>query len=117
MPSGFYYETNGKAKMNRCGMVNGDFLVEATGHEIAEDIKVNRIFKLKTNTQYTFKFTIEARCAGKITALADGYPCGELQLDIGHNVLIQTYRLMIVKIRRMWKYPCLGNILGDIDQQ
>ena len=117
MPSGFYYETNGKAKMNRCGMVNGDFLVEATGHEIAEDIKVNRIFKLKTNTQYTFKFTIEARCAGKITALADGYPCGELQLDIGHNVV--SFKHIVLDDSEDKKNVeislCLGNILGDID--
>ena len=35
MPSGFYYEENGNAKMNRCGMVNGNFIVEASGHEIA----------------------------------------------------------------------------------
>lgn len=117
MPSGFYYEESGKAEMKRCGMVNGEFIVEATGHEIAEDIKVNRIFKLKTNTQYTFNYTIESRCAGKIIALADGYPCGELHLNIGHNVV--SFKHIVLDEKEDRKNVeislCLGNILGDID--
>ena len=117
IPSGFYYEEYGNAKMKRCGMVNGEFIVEASGHEIAEDIKVNRIFKLKTNTQYTFNYTIESRCAGKITALADGYVCGELHLNIGHNVV--SFKHIVLDAEEDNKNVeislCLGNINGDID--
>ena len=116
MPSGFYYEENGNAKMNRCGMVNGNFIVEASGHEIAEDIKINRLFKLKTNIQYTFKYDIQSQCSGKITALADSVECAELKLNAGHNSISFKHIVLDEEERKNVEISlCLGSIVGDIN--
>ena len=88
MPSGFYSETNGAAIFDTCGMVNGDFVVEAHGQVVAEDVKINKKFTLKTNSQYEFLFGIESKCEGKVKVLADDLLCGEMVIHEGENDLI-----------------------------
>lgn len=87
MPQNFYGETNGKASFTTCGMVDGDFLVKAKDHEVAEDVKILRKFNLKTNLLYTFNYEVESKCEGKVTALADGSLIGEMYLEEGFNNL------------------------------
>lgn len=114
MPIGYYAEHSGKAEYETVGMVNGEFLVKAKGHEVAEDIKINKVFKLKTNLQYTFKFKVDSRCEGKVKALADGKECGEMKLEKGkgkelsfkHIVLDKTAESRDVEISL-----CFGGIL------
>ena len=87
MPQGFYGETNGKAAFSTCGMVDGDFIVKATGQEVAEDVKIIRKFNLNTNLLYTFNYEVDSRCEGKVTALADGALIGEMDIVKGLNTL------------------------------
>lgn len=87
MPDGFYSERHGKATFEKCGMINGDFVVKAKNHQVAEDVQIKRKFTLKSNFQYNFVFEIEANCAGKIKALADDVECAEMKLVKGHNVI------------------------------
>ena len=117
LPSGFFYETHGEASMEQCGMVNGRFVIKAHDHEVAEDIKVNRIFKLKTNTEYTFQYDIDAACAGKISVLADRFPCAELQISQGYNKC--SFKHIVLDneedTRNVEISLCFGSIDGDID--
>ena len=117
LPSGFFYETHGAAIMEQCGMVNGRFVIKAHDHEVAEDIKVNHIFKLKTNTEYTFQYDIDAACAGKISVLADSFPCAELQISQGYNKC--SFKHIVLDneedTRNVEISLCFGSIDGDID--
>ena len=87
MPSGFYHEANGQASFTKCGMINGKFIVEATGQQVAEDVKICRKFGLKTNLEYTFTYGITSECAGKVKVLADNVECAEVMLKSGVNEL------------------------------
>ena len=116
MPSGFYSEVNGSAKFTECGMINGKFVVKGEGHQIAEDLKVNRQFSLKSNTLYTFKYTIDSQCAGKVKVLANNVYCGEAKLVVGGNILSfghivqsdEDYEDVVISL-------CFGNIVGNVD--
>ena len=116
MPTGFYSEVNGTAKFTECGMVNGKFVVKGEGHQIAEDLIVSREFSLKTNTLYTFRYTIDSRCAGKVKVLANNEYCAEARLVVGDNELtfghiIQSdkdYEDVVISL-------CFGNIVGNVD--
>ena len=116
MPNGFYAEENGNAEFTQCGMVDGKFVVKGTGHQIAEDLKVNREFSFKTNTLYTFKYTVTSNCAGKVKFLANNEYCAEARLVVGHNELTfghivqsdEEYKDVVISL-------CLGNITDDVD--
>lgn len=117
MPNGFSKETNGKAYFEKCGMVNGEFIVKAKGHEVAEDVKINRVFKLKTNIQYTFKYSVNSKCSGKVKVLADGKECGEVRLYEGDSVLTFKHIALdnVEESKDVLISLCFGNINGDID--
>ena len=117
MPRGFSSKTSGKASFSTCGMVNGEFVVKASGQAIAEDVIVSRNFTLKTNLQYTFLFYVDSSCEGKVKALADGEICSELMLNKGsrllsfkHIILSEASESKDVEISL-----ALGDIVGDID--
>ena len=87
MPDGFYSQRHGAAKFDTCGMINGEFVVKASGHQLAEDVQIKRKFNLKTNLQYTFFYEVESKCSGKVKALANDIECAEMELKTGHNIL------------------------------
>ena len=87
MAEGFTADAVGVASIQKCGMINGKFLLESKGGEIAEDVKLSRTFTLTTNLQYTFRYTVNANVAGKIKVLADGYDCAEIVVKEGDNVI------------------------------
>ena len=116
MPNGFYHEVNGQASFKKCGMINGKFIVEATGQQVAEDVKICRKFGLKTNLEYTFTYGITSECAGKVKVLADNVECAEVMLKNGvnevsfkHIVLDKEEDKQNVEIAL-----CFGAIDGDI---
>lgn len=117
MPSGFYSETNGNAVLEKCGMINGEFVVKGTGQEVAEDIKISRKFDLKTNVQYTFKYSVKSNCSGKVIVLADGKECAELKLETGANFL--TFKHIALDKEETHKNVeislCLGKINNKVD--
>ena len=117
LPQGFEGEVNGGASFDRLGMYDGKFVVEAHGHEVAEDVMVKKTFAMKTNLQYTFHFAIDARCEGKIKAIADGIPCSEARIEAGksdysfkHIVLDDFSDERDVEVAL-----CFGGIDGKID--
>lgn len=87
MAEGFTAEALGSASLEKCGMINSEFVLEANGGEIAEDIKLTRTYTLTTNLQYTFRYTVNSDVAGKIKVLADGYDCAEIAITEGENVI------------------------------
>ena len=113
MPSQFTSSTHGKAKFDTCGMVNGAFVVKASGHQIAEDVLINRKFTLRTNLQYTFLFTVNAHCEGKVKALADNDICSEMRLYEGHNVL--SFKHIVLAEENENRDVTISLALGDID--
>ena len=87
MPEGFSVETEGVATVEKCGMINGSFVINATGGEIAEDMKLLRSYNLKTDLEYTFIYKLTSNVSGKIKATADGEDCAEMSVSEGENVL------------------------------
>ena len=117
MPDGFYSEANGHAKFEKCGMYNGEFVIKAKGHEVAEDVKISRKFKLNTNLQYTFKYQIDSNSAGKVKVLADGFECAEVKIETGLSTLSFKH-IVLDKVEERKNVEislCFGNINGDID--
>ena len=91
MPEGFAVETDGRATLEKSGMENGKFKIEAKGGEISEDIRLTRTFNLTTDLPYTFHYTVNSDVAGKILVLADGDACAEIAVKEGVNVLTFTH--------------------------
>ena len=87
MPEGFSAHADGSAKIEKCGMENGEFKLEAKGGEIAEDVKLTRTYTLTCGVQYTFRYTINSDTAGKVNVLADGDECAEVAIKEGKNEL------------------------------
>ena len=117
MPNGFYSEVNGNATFEACGMLNKKFVVKASGHVVAEDVKINKDFTLKTNSQYEFAYKITSNSHGKIKALADGLLCGEANITEGDNLF--TFKHIVLDNKKdnrdVTISLCLGAIEGDID--
>lgn len=91
MPEGFSATADGEAKIDKCGMTGGKFVLEATGGEIAEDIKLTRVYTLATNKEYTFRYTVNSDASGKVKVLADGYACAEVPVTVGMNTITFTH--------------------------
>jgi len=91
MPEGFSAEVYGTASIEKCGMENGAFKLEAKGGEIAEDVILTRTYAVKTGIPYTFRYTVKSDCAGKIKVMADGGDCAEIAVKEGDNVLSFTH--------------------------
>lgn len=91
LPEGFSATAVGSASVGKCGMIDGNFVLEANGGEIAEDIKLTRSYTLTSNIQYTFRYAVYSDVAGKIKVLADGYDCAEIYVDVGENILTFTH--------------------------
>ena len=117
LPNGFSYDASGNAVVEKCGMVNGEFVVKAKGHEVAEDVKVTRTFKLNTNLQYTFTYEIESQSQGKIRVLADSMECAELKVKEGLNTLVFKHIVVDPEDKKVDVdiSLCLGGLAGDID--
>ena len=117
MPEGFVAETNGSAVIDICGMINGVFKFNAHGGEIAEDVRLVRMFTLNTNVEYTFRFTVKSNVAGKIKALANGDDCAEIAVVAGVNVLTFTHTVRDEEQekRDVDVALCLGDLDGDIE--
>ena len=116
MPEGFSAHSNGTAKIEKCGLENGAFKLEATGGEIAEDVKLTRTYTLATDVQYTFRYTVNSDSAGKIKVLADGDDCAEIAVKEGKNILsfVHTARKQDKEEERDVVIDvCLGG-LGDM---
>ena len=116
LPVGYSGEVSGKAKFTTCGLIENRFVVQATGHEVAEDVKINRTFSLKSNLQYTFKFTIDSKCEGKVKALANGVVCAEAMLEKGSHVLSFSHVVLSDEPTEDVAISlCFGGIASDID--
>ena len=122
MPEGFTAEAAGSATIEKCGMVSGEFKLEAKGGEIAEDVMLSRkytltgAYSLTDYLQYTFHYTVNSDTAGKIKVLADGDDCAELSVKEGENVL--SFMHTVRKQEGVTEYDvdidvCLGS-LGDV---
>ena len=116
MPEGFVAETNGRATVETCGMINGVFKLNAHGGEIAEDIKLIREFTLNTNLEYTFYYTIKSNVVGKIKVMADGDDCAELAVVAGENVLTFTHTVWQEEEEKsnVEIALCLGGLEGSV---
>ena len=123
MPEGFSAQAAGSATIEKCGMVNGEFKLEVTGGEIAEDVKLTRTYTLSEAysatdyVQYTFLYTVNSNASGKIKVLADGEDCAELAVTTGKNVLSFVHSVRKVDLENNSNVTidiCLGS-LGDVD--
>lgn len=118
MPSGFAKKASGNASFDCCGMVDGQFVVKAKGHQIAEDVLVYKTFSLKRNLQYTFLFRVDSRCEGKVKALADGEICSEMYLEKGEGKLLSFKHIVLGEEEGTEEVEialALGDVKGDID--
>ena len=117
MPEGFIAESDGAASIETCGMINGTFKLNASGGEIAEDIRLVRAFTLNTNLEYTFRYTIKSNLAGKIKVTADGDDCAEIAVSVGLNVLsfTHTVRQQDEEKRDVDIALCLGALDGSVE--
>ena len=97
MPEGFSVDAYGSASIEKCGMENGAFKLEAKGGYIAEDVVLSRTYNLTgaysltDYLQYTFHYTVNSDTAGKIKVMADGDDCAELLVKEGRNELSFTH--------------------------
>ncbi|MDE6442663.1 MAG: DUF5011 domain-containing protein [Clostridia bacterium] len=91
MADGFTATAIGGAEIEKSGMIDKKFVLQAKGGEIAEDIKLTRTYTLTTNLQYTFRYMVHSENEGKIKVLADGYDCAEIALKKGENVITFTH--------------------------
>ncbi len=116
-PGGFYGETHGHAQLEKCGMVNNEFILKANGHVAAEDVMLSRKFNLQTNLQYTFKYKVDSMCAGKVVAKADGIECAEAMMTTGENELSFDHIILSEEdeYRDIEFSLCFGNIQGPIE--
>ena len=120
MPEGFSTHADGSATIEKSGMENGAFKLEAKGGEIAEDVKLTRTYTLPEAysttdyVQYTFRYTVNSDVAGKIKALANGEECAEMAVSVGKNVLAFTHTVKKSdEIGDVTIDICLGS-LGDV---
>ena len=120
MPEGFSTHADGNATIEKSGMENGAFKLEAKGGEIEEDIKLTRTYTLPEAhsttdyIQYTFKYTVNSDVAGKIKALANGEECAEMAVSVGENVLSFTHAVKKSdEVDDVTVDICLGS-LGDV---
>ncbi len=115
LADGFTANAFGEASIEKSGMINGEFVLETKGGEIAEDVKLSRTFTLTTNLQYTFRYTINSNVAGKIKVMADGYDCAEILVEEGNHVYSFTHTARMEKDEKERDVVidvCLGS-LGD----
>ena len=96
MPEGFSVLTEGAATVSKCGMINNEFVINAAGGEIAEDMKLVRSFTLSTDLEYTFRYKLYSNASGKIRATADGDECAEMRVSEGENEL--TFKHTVKKV-------------------
>ena len=122
LPEGFSAHAYGLAEIEKCGMENGAFKLEAKGGAIAEDVKLSRKYTLSgaysvtDYLQYTFHYTINSDKAGKIKVLADGDDCAELAIKEGKNELTFTHTLRKQKDETDYDVQidlCVGS-LGEV---
>ena len=122
LPEGFSAKAFSSAQIEKCGMENGEFKLEAKGGAIAEDIKMSRTYTLSgaysltDYLQYTFHYTVNSDTAGKIKVLADGDDCAELAVKEGKNDLSFTHTLRKQKDETDYDVQidmCLGS-LGEV---
>ncbi|MCM1440330.1 MAG: hypothetical protein NC131_14170 [Roseburia sp.] len=114
LPEGFSATADGAANVEKCGMINGNFVLDANGGEIAEDIRLTRSFTLTSNIQYTFRYAVNSDVAGKIKVLADGYDCAEIYVNVGENILTFAHTSHGEEAEKDVTIDiCLGN-LGDV---
>lgn len=114
MPEGFTAEAYGSASIEKCGMIKTEFVLNARGGEIAEDIKLTRTFTFTTNLQYTFRYTVNSNVAGKIKVMADGYDCAEIAVHEGENVLTFTHTARSSDENEKQKDVCIDVCLGSL---
>ena len=115
MPQSFEKEANGKAIFERCGMINGEFVVEASGHEVAEDVIVKQHFNLNTNLEYTFNYDVDSNSTGKVKVLADDIECAEIMLEKGSNTL--SFKHTIVNPDENKQDVTISLCLGNVNDE
>ena len=116
MPEGFTAHSDGLATIEKCGIENGEFKLEAKGGEIAEDVKLSRTYTLSCDLQYTFRYTVNSSVSGKIKVLADGDDCAEIAVKEGENILsfVHTARKIADEAERDIQIDiCIGG-LGNV---
>ena len=122
LPEGFSAKAFGSAQIEKCGMENGEFKLEAKGGAIAEDVKLTRTYTISETYSatgyipFTFSYTVTSDKAGKIKVMADGVDCAEIAVKEGKHTY--TFTHIVKSIDNVDEYDvtidiCLGN-LGDL---
>lgn len=114
----FTYNVNGSAKVEKCGMVNGKFKLIAKGGNAAEDIKLNRTFKVETGKEYTYKYGVTSTKAGKILIEIDSTLVGEFMVKEGKNEIIFKHTLKKgeeVETKEIEASLCVGDLADEFD--
>ena len=89
--NGFYTSIGGHATLTSGGMYNEEYIVEATGCEVFEDLSLNRTFDLKLGTEYTFKYKLNTLASGVVRVLVDDKKVDDFTLNEGDNEILFTY--------------------------
>lgn len=89
--NGFYITASGHATLNKSGLYNGQYIIEAVGCEIAEDVCLNRIYQLESDYLYTFKYFLNTTTSGHIRILVNGNYIDNRYLEVGDNIIEFNY--------------------------
>lgn len=85
--NGFTVTAGGGAAIEADGLNGGVYSFKASGQEIAEDIKLAKMYTMVCGVEYTYKYYLNCNIAGRIKAAADGEQIAELNVAQGENVL------------------------------
>lgn len=115
-PDRFEILSFGEAKIEKGGMVNGEYILKCTGGILAEDIQLTRTYDLIKGSQYTFSYTISSNVSGKIKAKCGERDIAELEVVTGEQTLDFTHKLLSGEDRQEVEISlCLGSLEGEID--
>lgn len=89
--SGFRGYASGGASLTKNGMYNGEYFVEGSGAQVAEDIALMRTYTLDNGYNYTFTYNYESSVGGRAYVLADGLRAAELTIAEGEGSFSFTY--------------------------
>lgn len=95
--NGFYVTGNKHVSLNKSGMYNSQYKIEATGCETFEDLKLSRVYEISANKEYTFNYYLTSISKGKVRVLMDDLILDELNVVEGNNKLTFKYKSKTTK--------------------
>ncbi len=90
-PNGFYIETAGNTILNSSGMKNNEYKILAQNCEVAEDLKLSRVFNLDSGYDYQIRYNFFSSASGIIKFLVDGNLADEQFISQGDNIITFNY--------------------------